>query len=69
MADEHTYTGEWEMVNSTGSDIRQFRQKVPGGWLVMCTSGESSSSSYLPDPGWTWDPPIKQGRKKGAGFY
>jgi len=69
MAEEQTYTAEWEMVNSTGSNIRQFRQKVPGGWLVVCSMDESTASTFIADAGHTWDPPIKQGRKKGGGFY
>ena len=47
MADEQNYTAEWEMINSSGSNIRQFRQKVPGGWLVVCSMDESATSTFI----------------------
>lgn len=59
------FTGEWELVEATGSLFQQFRQRVPGGWLVVVAMGDSPSMSYLPDPQGEWNPPIKQSRKKG----
>ena len=38
MSDEDDapqHPGEWEMIEDTGSGIRQWRQLVPGGWLVL----------------------------------
>lgn len=69
MSDEKTYPGTWEMVDSSGASIRQFRQRVVGGWLVVCTVDEQSTSLFVPDPNGEWDPPIKQGRKKSDGFF
>ena len=70
MAEDKVYSGEWQLVDATGAQmISLFRQKVPGGWLVMCGMNETAASSFVPDADWSWDPPIKQGRKKGGGFY
>jgi hypothetical protein len=63
---ESKYTGEWELVETqTGAAIQQFRQRVPGGWLVLCASGGSTTMVHLPDPTGEWNPPLKQSRKKG----
>ena len=68
MADEETYSAEWEMVDSGQAQIRQFRQRVPGGWIVLCNMEESTATTFVPDPDGRWTPPLKQGRKKG-GYY
>lgn len=60
------YTGEWELIDSgTGSTIQQFRQRVPGGWLVLCGMNSGTTMTFLPDADGSWDPPLKQSRKKG----
>ncbi len=60
------YTAEWELIDSaTGATIQQFRQRVPGGWLVLCAMGAGTAMVHLPDPDGSWDPPLKQSRKKG----
>ncbi|MBL4847138.1 MAG: hypothetical protein JKY65_16580 [Planctomycetes bacterium] len=63
-----TYTGAWEMVDSSMPSIRQFRQSVPGGWLILCSTDEGSSTTFLPDAERAWQPPIKQSRKKSDFF-
>jgi len=64
------HPGEWELIEDTGSGIRQFRQRVHGGWLVLVAFEEASSATFLPDPDWAWSPPIKQSRNKRAdGFF
>ncbi|MCA8921095.1 MAG: hypothetical protein KDD82_04760 [Planctomycetes bacterium] len=62
------YPGEWEMVEDTGAGIRQFRQRVHGGWLVLVSIEETSSTVFLPDPTHAWNPPIKQTRKRSDFF-
>jgi hypothetical protein len=62
---EKQWPGEWELVETGGGLQQQFRQKVPGGWLVMCMIADSSSMTFLPDPSHEWNPPIKQSRKRG----
>ena len=62
------FTGEWDMIDGTMPSIRQFRQAVPGGWLVLCATDEGSSTTYLPDPNGEWQPPLKQSRKKSDFF-
>lgn len=69
MAEDEIKSGEWQMVDSEGAQISLFRQRVPGGWLVVCSMNETATSSFVPDPDGSWDPPIKQGRKKGGSFY
>jgi hypothetical protein len=64
---EETYTGDWELVETTGG-VRQYRQRVFGGWLVFCQVDENASMTFLPDPNGEWNPPVKQGRK-GGGYY
>jgi len=71
MSDEtraESHDSEWEMVEGTGSSIRQFRQWVPGGWLVLCAIDETSSAVFLPDPDHLWRPPIKKSRKRSDFF-
>ena len=58
------WPGEFELVEGPGGGLQEMRQKVPGGWLVLCTAASGAALTFLPDPGWTWDPPIKQSRKK-----
>ncbi|RMG19008.1 MAG: hypothetical protein D6731_00640 [Planctomycetota bacterium] len=66
--DTPAQTAEWELVDGSGASIRQYRQRVPGGWLVVLQLDEQVSSCFLPDPEHAWRPPLKQGRKKG-GFF
>ena len=68
MDAKDAYTAEWQLVDSSGAQIQQFRQRVPGGWLVLCSMGDATTSVFLPDPDEAWTPPIKQSRKLG-GFY
>lgn len=69
MSDETsaTWPGEWELVEGPGAGLQEMRQKVPGGWLVLCTGGSGVALTFLPDPSWQWTPPIKQSRKKAFG--
>ncbi len=62
------HPGEWELVDGTGSGIRQFRQRVVGGWLVLVALEESNSLAFVPDPDGAWKPPIKQSIKRD-GFF
>jgi hypothetical protein len=65
-ADDKTkWQGDWELVETGGTTLHQFRQRVPGGWLVMCAMNETASMTFLPDAAYVWNPPIKQSRKKG----
>jgi hypothetical protein len=66
---DQTYTAEWDMIESSGAAIRQFRQKVVGGWLVVCSMEDKSTALFLADPDWSWNPPVKVGRKKSDGFF
>ena len=68
MSDAETkpaWPGDWELIETGGTSLQQFRQRVPGGWLVMCAWSDSSTMTFLPDPAGEWSPPIKQSRKKG----
>ncbi|MBX3472211.1 MAG: hypothetical protein KF878_35615 [Planctomycetes bacterium] len=67
MGDEskQAWPGDWELVETGGTSMQQFRQRVPGGWLVLCAMGDTSSMTFLPDPQGEWAPPLKQSRKKG----
>lgn len=65
--DAPKHKGEWELVDETGSGVRQFRQRVPGGWLVLVSLDGQTGVTFLPDPDHEWDPPIKRSRKRG--FY
>ena len=42
---------QWEPLNS--SHVPLLRAKVPGGWLIAASSGESLT--FYPDPGYEWD--------------
>lgn len=71
MADEtqdEAKGGDWEMIDTTMSTIGQFRQRVPGGWLVLCTAEGGCTSTFLPDPDGAWSPPIKTSRKRNDFF-
>lgn len=65
---EPTHPAEWELVEGTGSGIRQFRQRVFGGWLVLVALEDNATMTYLPDPDWKWAPPIKETRKRSDYF-
>jgi hypothetical protein len=62
------FTGEWEMIDGSMPSIRQFRQRIPGGWLVLCAMEESTAMVIVPDATSDWTPPIKQSRKRGTAF-
>ena len=66
--DTPKHPGEWELIEGTGSGIRQFRQRVQGGWLVLIALEESNSTVFLPDPAHAWNPPIKVSRKRSDFF-
>ncbi|MEZ6185886.1 MAG: hypothetical protein R3F62_12860 [Planctomycetota bacterium] len=71
MSDEDDapqHPGEWEMIEDTGSGIRQWRQLVPGGWLVLVGLDEGNTAVFFPDPDHAWKPPIKQTRKRSGYF-
>ncbi len=63
-----SFSAEWELVEATGAPVRQFRQKVAGGWLVVCAVEDTASAVFLPDPDYSWQPPIKQSRKRQGYF-
>jgi len=65
---EPQHPGEWELVEGTGSGIRQFRQRIAGGWLVLVALEESNSLAFVPDPAGDWRPPIKESRKRNDFF-
>lgn len=66
--DSPEHSAEWEMTDGSMSMIRQFRQRVPGGWLVLHVAENGSSSVFLPDPDHSWNPPIKVSRKRNDFF-
>lgn len=66
--DAPQHPGEWDMIEDTGSGIRQWRQLVPGGWLVLIGIDESNTAVFFPDPDHTWQPPIKVNRKRSDFF-
>lgn len=61
-----TWPGDWDLIDSGGSTggVIQTRQKVPGGWLVMCANTGQMTLTFFPDPQHEWNPPLKQSRKK-----
>ena len=65
-----TCDATWQLVESSGAPVQEFRQPVPGGWLVLVLpkAGGASCLSFLPDPEGAWSPPIKTNRSK-RGFY
>jgi hypothetical protein len=47
----------WEKVQNSGETLVvnfTARAKVPGGWLVIYSSGSGTGITFVPDPNHTW---------------
>lgn len=51
---------DWEVVPTEGAPVALYRAAVPGGWLVLATSGSTPerqpSITFVPDKIWKWEP-------------
>lgn len=51
----------WESVNTDSSDTGKgficdvYRAQVPGGWLVITSSGTTPGIAFYPDPDYDWE--------------
>ncbi len=59
----------WESVKQDGnSGGRLRRAKVPGGWLLLLTTGEDPAIlQFFPDPQHSWDVELEEDRSMPEG--